>query len=76
MRLITGGHLHVANLTLADWARCVELIETYADLGLGLVDDLRRRYRGTPEPHHHRDAQPAGLQRRAPAHTEAFDLIP
>jgi uncharacterized protein len=37
LRLITGGHLHIADLTHADWVRCVDLIETYADLALGLV---------------------------------------
>jgi len=36
--LVTTGELEVIDLTLDDYARCVELIETYADLGLGLVD--------------------------------------
>ncbi|MFN0028498.1 MAG: type II toxin-antitoxin system VapC family toxin [Acidimicrobiales bacterium] len=76
LRLITGGHLHVADLTLADWARCVELIETYADLGLGLVDAsviaIAERLNLTTI---------ATLNRRdfnvvRPSHTEAFDLIP
>jgi predicted nucleic acid-binding protein len=38
LRLITSGELTVIDLTLADYVRCVELIETYADLRLGLVD--------------------------------------
>lgn len=38
LRLIVSEELKVVDLTLADYARCVELIETYADLGLGLVD--------------------------------------
>lgn len=38
LRLIVTGELKVVDLALADYARCVELIETYADLGLGLVD--------------------------------------
>jgi predicted nucleic acid-binding protein len=38
LRLITSGELTVIDLTLADYARCIEMIETYADLGLGLVD--------------------------------------
>ena len=38
LRLITAGALGVIDLTARDWRRCVELIETYAELGLGLVD--------------------------------------
>jgi predicted nucleic acid-binding protein len=38
LRLITSEHLRVIDLTLADWARCIDLIEMYADLALGLVD--------------------------------------
>ena len=33
--LITTGLLQVIDLAVADYARCVELIEQYADLGLG-----------------------------------------
>jgi predicted nucleic acid-binding protein len=36
--LVTEGQLEVADLSLDDYRRCVELIETYADMGLGLVD--------------------------------------
>lgn len=32
------GELAVIELTPADWARCADLIETYTDPGLGLVD--------------------------------------
>lgn len=38
LRLITSTQLPVVDMTLADYERCVELIETYADLRLGLVD--------------------------------------
>lgn len=38
LRLITTGQLSVADLTLDDYQRCIDLIETYTDLGLGLVD--------------------------------------
>lgn len=38
LRTIVTGELVVIDLTVADYARCAELIETYADLGLGLVD--------------------------------------
>ncbi|MGH9077858.1 MAG: type II toxin-antitoxin system VapC family toxin [Acidimicrobiales bacterium] len=36
--LITAGELKVVDLSLDDYRRCVELIDTYADMGLGLVD--------------------------------------
>jgi predicted nucleic acid-binding protein len=38
LRLITTGELDVADLTLADYQRCIDLIESYQNLGLGLVD--------------------------------------
>jgi hypothetical protein len=38
VRLITSRLLGVVDLTEQDWRRCVELIETYDQLGLGLVD--------------------------------------
>lgn len=38
LRLITTGELHVADLTVSDYERCITLIETYDDLVLGLVD--------------------------------------
>lgn len=38
LRLVTTGILKVIDLGLPSYARCVELIEQYADLGLGFVD--------------------------------------
>ena len=38
LRLIIDAELEVVELGLDDYRRCVELIETYADLGLGVVD--------------------------------------
>lgn len=38
LRLITTGELDVVDLTIADYERCVALIDTYADMHLGLVD--------------------------------------
>jgi predicted nucleic acid-binding protein len=35
---VAEGRLNVEALTLADWARVHELVETYADLGLGTTD--------------------------------------
>jgi hypothetical protein len=76
LRVITAEELKVVDLTLADYARCVELIETYADLGLGLVDasivTVCEKLAITTL---------ATLNRRdftvvRPRHVEAFDLIP
>lgn len=38
LRLITTKALNVVDLTESHWERCVELIDTYQELGLGLVD--------------------------------------
>jgi predicted nucleic acid-binding protein len=38
LRLVTTGELEVVDLDADDYRRCIDLIETYADLGLGLVD--------------------------------------
>ena len=38
LRLITTGELEVADLGIGDYERCVDLIECYENLGLGLVD--------------------------------------
>ncbi len=76
LRLITGEHLRVIDLTLTDWGRCIDLIGTYADLGLGLVDAsviaVAERLGVTTI---------ATLNRRdfavvRPAHCNAFELIP
>jgi predicted nucleic acid-binding protein len=38
LRLISSGQFKVIDLAAADYERCAELIEAYADLSLGLVD--------------------------------------
>jgi len=38
LRLITTGELDVADLSVDDYQRCIDLIEIYQDLRLGLVD--------------------------------------
>lgn len=38
LRLITTNALNVVDLSESHWERCVELIDTYQELGLGLVD--------------------------------------
>jgi predicted nucleic acid-binding protein len=35
---IASGEIPVVDLTTSDWQRCRDLIETYADLHLGIVD--------------------------------------
>lgn len=38
LRLVTAGELRVVALAIADYQRCIDLIDRYADLSLGLVD--------------------------------------
>ncbi len=38
LRLVTTGEVEMIDLGLDDYRRCVELIETYADMKLGPVD--------------------------------------
>ncbi len=38
LRLVIDDAVSVVDLNDQDWQRCVELIETYTSLGLGLVD--------------------------------------
>ena len=38
LKLITRRELDIIDLTIADYQRCITLIDTYADMGLGLVD--------------------------------------
>lgn len=38
LRMVTASRLQAVDLTGADWSRCVELVEGYADLRLDLMD--------------------------------------
>ena len=38
VRLVTEGHLQVVELTSDDWARCLDLVTSYANLRLDLMD--------------------------------------
>ncbi len=38
LRLVTSGAVQAIDLTLDDWSRCVELIDSYTTLRLGAVD--------------------------------------
>lgn len=76
LRLITGEHLRVIDLTLTDWGRCIDLIDTYADLRLGLVDAsviavAERLGVTTIATLNHRDFAVV-----RPVHCDAFELIP
>jgi predicted nucleic acid-binding protein len=76
LRLVTTRRIDVIDLTLDDYARCVRLIEEYADLGLGFVDASLVSV-----------AERLGIVRLAtlnrrdftvvrPRHADAFDLVP
>ena len=73
---IATGELARIDLTDTDWARCVELIATYHDLGLGLVDAsiiavAERLGQTTIATMNHRDFTVV-----RPANGESFELIP
>jgi len=76
LRLITAGALTVVDLIADDWERCVELIETYDQLRLGVVDAsvvaIAERLRLS---------ELATMNARdftvvRPVHVAAFDLLP
>jgi uncharacterized protein len=73
---VAAGEFALAELNSSDWFRCAELVKTYADLDLGLVDAsvvaVAERLGVTTV---------ASIDRRdflvaRPAHCEAFELIP
>ncbi len=76
LRSLTAGEIERLDLTETDWARVVELIERYTDLGLGVVDAsvvaVAERLGVT---------QIATLDRRhftavRPSHIPSFELLP
>lgn len=76
LRSITSGELTRVDLLDADWDRVVDLVETYADLGLGLVDasviTVAERFGITTiATLNHRDFTVV-----RPRHTAAFELLP
>lgn len=76
LRMVTTGRLDVIDLTEADWARCLELVERYADLSLDLIDAslvavAERLGIATIATLNHRDFTVI-----RPRHVEAFELIP
>lgn len=73
---IAAGQITVIDLTTALYQRCVQLIETYADLGLGLVDASL-----VAAAEHENQTHIATLNHRdfnvvRPIHTNAFHLLP
>lgn len=73
---ITTGRLEPIDLTTEDWARIVELLDTYADLELDVIDAslvaiAERLGQTTIATLDHRDFRVV-----RPAHCEAFDLVP
>lgn len=76
LRGINAGEVERLDLTDADWDRVLELVETYADLGLGTVDAsvvalAERLGITTVATLNHRDFTVV-----RPAHCDALDLIP
>lgn len=76
LRLITTGELDVADLSVDDYQRYIDLIETYEDLRLGLVDASV-----ITVAENHGVTTIATLNDRdfrvvRPRHVDAFELIP
>lgn len=73
---IATGELELIDLTRSDWSRCAELIDTYHDLGLGLVDAsivavAERLAITTLATMNHRDFTVV-----RPRHCDTFELVP
>lgn len=73
---IESGQLAVVDLTAVDWQRCRELLETYEDLRLGVVDAsviavAERLGLSEIATLNHRDFRVV-----RPRHLDAFDLLP
>ena len=74
--MIVAGSIDVIDLEHGDYQRCIALIDTYDDLGLGLVDAsiiavAERLNQTTIATRNHRDFTVV-----RPAHIDAFDLLP
>lgn len=70
------NHVRVVDLTKAAYQRCIELIDRYADMGLGLVDAsivaiAERLGQTTIATLNERDFRVV-----RPAHCDAFELVP
>ncbi len=76
LRLVTSDRIRIIDLAASDYTRAIDLIDTYADLGLGFVDAsiiaISERFAVTSI---------ATLNTRdfhvvRPAHTPSFELLP
>ena len=76
LTMIVAGSVDVIDLEMSDYQRCIALIDTYRDLGLGLVDAslvavAERLNLPTIATRNHRDFTVV-----RPSHIEAFELLP
>ena len=76
LRMATSRHLRVVDLTEADWSRCLDLVEGYADLRLDLMDAsivavAERLGVSTVATLNHRDFAVV-----RPRHLDALELLP
>ena len=76
LALVTSPRFTIVDLVSADYKRTIELIGTYADLGLGFVDAsviavAERLDQATVATLNHRDFAVV-----RPAHRDAFELVP
>ncbi len=76
LRMVASGRRRVVDLTGADWSRCLELVEVYADLRLDLMDAsivavAERLGVGTVATLNHRDFTVV-----RPRHLDALELLP
>ena len=76
LTLVTSSRFTIVDLSLADYQRAIDLITSYADLGLGFVDSsviavAERFGRTTIATLNHRDFAVV-----RPAHCDAFELVP
>jgi predicted nucleic acid-binding protein len=76
LALVTTGRLDVVDLRAADWDRVLELVESYADLALDIIDAslvavAERLDQRTIATLNHRDFAVV-----RPAHRDAFELVP
>ncbi len=76
LAVVTTGRLDVVDLTAADWDRVLELVETYADLALDIIDAslvavAERLDQRTIATLNHRDFAVV-----RPAHCDGFELVP
>jgi len=73
---IADGELHVESLVRADYLRSGELVLTYADLGLGMVDATVVAIAERVGCHQIATLDQRDFRVVRPSHVDAFDLLP